>query len=254
MFYPNHIRIIAFADNKVYKYGRIVDEAEQSRYFKSCQGFMLKDLDFSFREKHQTFIQSHPRLYGYAIWKPYIILTELSKLNENDILVYVDSGANIISSVEGNRMIDRLYQELLSDKEICMIIRDIPFYERAWSKMDCLLQISKYYNIPSNDLRQLCFNTFENQRESGMLLFKKTDMSLKMVNDWYTLMTAYSNIDDSPSSTANDPSFVEHRHDQSVLSMISKIHNRHCIVKRDLFPFRRKGACLSLHCDVADIQ
>ena len=36
-----------------------------------------------------------PRGGGYWIWKPYFIKTYLDKLNDNDILVYIDSGCTI---------------------------------------------------------------------------------------------------------------------------------------------------------------
>lgn len=248
MLFPNQIRMISFADGKVYNYHRIIKEAASSRYFKSYKGFLLKDFDLSFQKKHHLFINNNARGYGYWIWKPYLILTELSKLENDDILVYVDSGGNILSTVEGNQIIQELYQQLLQDEQKCMIIKEIPYKEETWIKMNCLFNIGEYYNMSLSSMKKLVFQTYPYQREATIMLFKKNDMSIRMLNDWYIIMNNYHNIDDSPSMIPNHDSFVEHRHDQSVLSVISKIYNANCIVKNDLYPIRRKGSCLELEC------
>ncbi|MDN3017798.1 hypothetical protein PH210_16485 [Paenibacillus sp. BSR1-1] len=45
-------------------------------------------------------ILNQPRGAGYWLWKPYIILDVLSKIKENDIVVYSDSGIEIIDHLD----------------------------------------------------------------------------------------------------------------------------------------------------------
>lgn len=248
MLLPNHVRLVTFADGGVYQYDRILKEAERGGYFKSSQGFSLSDMDTSFQTRHGLFIDQNPRLYGYCIWKPYLILQQLSSLDEGDILVYTDFGANIVSSVEGNERVYELYCELLEDEQKCMTICEIPYEEKSWIKMDTLYDMSQYYDMRLESLKELVFVKHPHQRECCTMLFKKHDRTMSMLYDWYLLMSRYHNINDAPSVTPNDPSFIEHRHDQSVLSVISKIYAANCIVKKDLYPFRRKNSCLELKC------
>lgn len=46
-----------------------------------------------------------------------------------------------------------------------------------------------------------------------------------MVNEWYELGCDYHNIDDSPSILKNIDGFIEHRHDQSIFSLLTKKYN-----------------------------
>ena len=65
----------------------------------------------------------------------------------------------------------------------------------------------------------------EKQRMAGMFLIKKTALSEELVNKWYNLMCNYHNIDDSKSVNGNYSSFKEHRHDQPIYSVLTKMYN-----------------------------
>ena len=74
------------------------EEAESLKIFDKIILFTDKDLPES--------ITNHP-LYnmergggGYWLWKPYIILETLSRIEENDILVYVDAGCQLFQDKE----------------------------------------------------------------------------------------------------------------------------------------------------------
>ena len=70
-------------------------------------------------------------------------------------------------------------------------------------------------------------NTYLNteQRQAGALLFKICNKTRDLVNQWYELCCDYHNIDDSPSITKNLDCFKEHRHDQSIFSLLTKKYN-----------------------------
>jgi hypothetical protein len=91
--YSENIVFITFSDGIKYKYDRIIEEAKTSKFFKECIPYTLKDLDKNFIDKHTKFIENNSRGYGYWIWKPYIILQTMEKLNYNDIIIFSDSGS-----------------------------------------------------------------------------------------------------------------------------------------------------------------
>jgi hypothetical protein len=53
-------------------------------------------------------------------------------------------------------------------------------------------------------------------------ILKKCNHTMKLVNEWYKYSSIYHLIDDSKSNAKNDDIFYEHRHDQSIFSLIRK--------------------------------
>ena len=51
------------------------------------------------------------------------------------------------------------------------------------------------------------------------------DKTRKLVNEWYNICCNYHMIDDTPSIELNLPGNIEHRHDQSVFSLLTKKYN-----------------------------
>ena len=63
------------------------------------------------------------------------------------------------------------------------------------------------------------------QRQAGTILFLVCKETRLFVNEWYEISSDYHNIDDSVSVTPNFGCFREHRHDQSIFSLLTKKHN-----------------------------
>ena len=81
--------------------------------------------------------------------------------------------------------------------------------ECTWSKMDTIKKVG----VDHDDKLALV---------STYIYFKKNENSLKFVNEWLDICESddYKNIDDSPSVEPNCGSFIEHRHDQSIFSLL----------------------------------
>ncbi len=53
----------------------------------------------------------------------------------------------------------------------------------------------------------------------------KDSNSISLVDQWYSICHKQTRlVDDSPSNYPNDEGFVEHRHDQSVFSILRKMN------------------------------
>ena len=57
-------------------------------------------------------------------------------------------------------------------------------------------------------------------------MLRKSDISVKLIDEWYQVYeNDFSLVDDSQSKTANLDGFIQNRHDQSVFSILCKLHN-----------------------------
>jgi len=87
--------------------------------------------------------------------------------------------------------------------------------EIHWNKHDLL----EYLRISLDDPMLLT-----NQIQSGTILLIKNSINMQIMNEWYTIANHYHLIDDSPSILPNSVMFREHRHDQSIFSLLIKKH------------------------------
>jgi len=75
----------------------LTDQILKTGYFDVGIGFTDLDLqnDTDFWNKHSDFILSNRRGFGYWIWKSYLIMKTMEKMEENDVLLYLDAGCEI---------------------------------------------------------------------------------------------------------------------------------------------------------------
>jgi hypothetical protein len=72
------------------------------------------------------------------------------------------------------------------------------------------------------------------QMQACSLLMQKCDIVVKLFNEMYEIASNnYNFLDDSPSIEKNYAGFIEHRHDQSILSLLVKKYN---LINYDLDP------------------
>lgn len=191
---------------------------------------ILKNCD-DFWNNHSNFIENNKRGYGYWIWKPYLIKKTMESMQDGDILMYLDSGCEIDMRKRDN-MVE--YFDIIQNDYI--IGCHIPNKENAWCKMDLILKLGM--------LDEKYLNT--TQRQAGALLFLVCDKTRNIVNEWYELSTDYHNIDDTPSVSKNLNCFVEHRHDQSIFSLLSKkyeMYSKHSL--EDCIEYKRNRTGIS---------
>jgi hypothetical protein len=187
---------------------RLINQAKKLNIFSESFLYTAKYLrnDSYFWNKHGDFITNNKRGYGYWLWKPYIIRQSMNKMANGDILLYLDGGCEIDVN-------EKIY--LLDCIEIVKqdkIVGTFTCVEKDYNKMDLILKMDmqndKYLNTA--------------QRQAGAVLYLVCDETRSLINEWYDLMCVYHNIDDTPSIAPNLPCFKEHRHDQSVFSLLTK--------------------------------
>lgn len=187
---------------------RICLEAGKFEIFDSITGYNHSNaFDTDFKNNHMDFIATNRRLYGYGIWKPYIVLKELNKMKDGDILLYCDAGCELKNTGK-KRMLE--YINMVKESKVGILGFQLKHLERCWTKMDLIKHLNTFEEL----------NTA--QVLSGIFFVRKCDTSVNLFKKWYEISHNYHLIDDSPSIIPNHSEFKEHRHDQSVFSLLCK--------------------------------
>jgi hypothetical protein len=159
--------------------------------------------------KHFNFIRQNHRGCGYWIWKSFIIFEYLKKINEGDILIYADAGHEI-SKFASNRFDEYI---ALTEKHSLLAFEINETIEK-WTKPELL----EYFDLFNNH------NILNNKQiQAGLIFIKKSIKSLFLINIWQNLsiIDNYILINDINSNKIfNLPNYVEHRHDQSIFTLI----------------------------------
>ena len=78
---------------------RFLDQSSEFNIYKEKKVFSFNDLSEKKKFQIKEFIKKNKkRLYGYACWKPEIILNYLNKIPEGSILQYSDIGCHFNKS------------------------------------------------------------------------------------------------------------------------------------------------------------
>jgi len=169
--------------------------------------FYRDQIDNVFFKNHLT-IFYHQRGGGYWLWKPYIINTILEKMVEGEILFYLDSKYYFKEDFKN------LYTDFMKENDF-LIWKNKPncivWYMINWCKMD----VVKKFNME----RKIFVENAEDCW-AGAMVIKKNQRTVSLIKKWLDICCVPENITDSKSEQSNHPFFVEHRHDQSLLSII----------------------------------
>lgn len=164
------------------------------------------DIEEAFREKNKK-ILAYKRGAGLWLWKPYIILKTLRQINESDYLFYCDAGAFYVNRIQ-------LLIDCMEKNNQTVMTFELPLLARQFTKKETF-HLMNYANYE------------QNQVLASYLLLKKCAFSEQLICEWLEYCCDERII--SPRyfrpDIAEFDDFVEHREDQSILSIVVKKHN-----------------------------
>jgi len=182
-----------------------------SIFFDEILIFNTSHIDSDFFKKNHL-ILSQKRGVGYWLWKPYFINKTLQESDNGDIIFYVDAGNLFIDNP------DVLYKKF--DKNNGIILFDNRdgdsdgnyHINKSWVKRDSFI-------LMNLDNEKHINNAHIN---ASYQIYKKNDFSIKFVEEMLNFCVNPNIIMDTPNLYGdNYLGFKEHRHDQSILSLLS---------------------------------
>lgn len=208
-----NIYFLTYGDSKKYSLSKkhLISLAKESGFFKNEISLSKQDLDVNFTNKYSDILSSS-RGGGYWIWKHKIIEDLLNEIEDNDIVFYTDAGSslNYFAKNKFFEYIDRLNQSKFGNLRF-EIGKD--FIERDWTTKELL----SYFDLDTSD--KIAKTP---QLVGGHLFFKKCDHTQEFFYRFKKLLDYDKYLITDKYSRNQIESFKENRHDQSIMSLLSK--------------------------------
>ena len=216
---------LSFADSRMARaLDRVRIQAEQMQCYDQIVVADQSYLNINFREKFKDKLRPNVRGYGYWCWKPQVILQLLDQIEDGDIIQYTDAGCHL-NKTGKERLME--YFDLADESETGILaFTAVPpiFHDSAVALPDltesrwCKADLFKFLNVIDDNLI-----THSPTIGAGIIFIKKNNRSKAIVEQWLSVIESdFSLLDDSPSKSKNFSEFVEHRHDQSIFSILCK--------------------------------
>ena len=171
----------------------------------SCTALSLKNLPTRWSEAHG--VSQDVRGAGYWRWKPYSILKKLQAMEDGEVLAYMDYDLGI------GRNLSALFCLGENAAQGVALFHFPCWTDRAWTKRTVTVAL----NATDSMLDTV-------QIYGGMVVIRKTVAAMAFVREWLRWVLGESWATDvlEEELAHQDAAFEEHRHDQSILSLLSK--------------------------------
>lgn len=178
-------------------------------------------------EQNENSVKHQEKGAGNYFWKPYIVEKALKEIEIGDYLMYADSGTFFLKSILP-------LVNYMEEKEKNIFCFRLPLIEKQWTKRDAFLLMGvdekKYTDSP--------------QILATYFIIKKCEESIKFISDYknYCFDSRILSDDLNVLGKDNYDEFIEHRHDQSVLSLLCKKYGN-VLIEQDMsdygyFPYK----------------
>lgn len=186
---------------------RALSKAKSVGGFNYVHSFNFDSLSRRFRRTHHNLLKEK-RGAGYWLWKPYILLkTLIEHMNEDDIVMYQDAGAYMIRNA-GPLL------KLCEHSKQGIVVFTLNKIESEYTKQDAFILMNMSFPEASESY----------QRLASFVVLRKSCTSIQFAMEWLAYASDRRIVTDDPNTMGvpNPPSFRDNRHDQSVLSLLSK--------------------------------
>lgn len=199
---------ICYANNRYLNSQIECSQSALKNGFDESIRYSINDVDLDFLQSNSYTFMQH-RGAGYWLWKPYLILKTLLTMNDEDWLFYSDSGLIFLRNVW--EYIEKMEEQLkISDKVSSFAYCNT---NNFWTKRDTFVLMNCDEEKYTNGLH----------RTASFFLCKKNNYSINFVKEWLQYAKDPRILTDLPNTQGlpNYPEFKDHRHDQSIMSLLS---------------------------------
>lgn len=214
-----------FADSRMGKsLKRVKSQVKESGYFDEIYINNEEDLDNDFKELFKDKLVKGSRGYGYWAWKPQIVLQTLKNMEEGNLLLYMDAGCHF--NKNGLERLNYYFKRVKSSKNGLLVFQEekdsedknleilYGTTEKFFTKGD----LFDYFKVRNDEY---FYNT--GQIAATAFFIKKCEESEKIIKLWLMIFeNNFSLADNTESVSPNFDGFIEHRHDQSIFSILCK--------------------------------
>ena len=164
-------------------------------------------LGTSFYKKNKKILDS-PIWSWYWTRKPYIILKTFEALDDDDMIIYSDAWIKVLHNLEP------LFS--LCEKQWWMLFFHNDYINKQYTKRDCFWLMDADHAEYHHALQTVWW----------FHVWQKNVRSIELLEEWLKYMEDPRIVTDIPNQLwePNYIEFVEHRHDQSVLSLLTVKH------------------------------
>ncbi|MDE5825358.1 MAG: hypothetical protein K2H91_11850 [Lachnospiraceae bacterium] len=199
---------VNYADNKFQRAQKLNSKTAKQWGADKVIEYGPDDIDETFRRRNQEILDA-PRGGGYYLWKPYFYRKAYGELGEGDYLIYIDSGAIYVNKIQ--YLIDCMEREKVP---LMIFSLEQERIEKGNTKRDAFVLTgcdeAKYADTP--------------QSIGGYFVCKRAPEVQVYLDEVLQYAQDIRIISDMPNvmGLPNYEEFTDHRHDQSVISLISK--------------------------------
>ena len=207
------INFVSFADKRFKpSLDRLTVELSSFKIIDNIYLFDDSSFDKEYRIKYKN--RFSDKGFGFWMWKSYFVKKVLDKINDGDYLIYCDAGCKL--NFQGEKRLKE-YLTIINENETgILLFEQIGDIEKYWTKGDLFNYFSVNQNIEITDTPQMF---------AGVIIIRKNTISVKFVFEWFNICHKhYDLLNDKPSKTTNFSEFIQHRYDQSVISVLSKVY------------------------------
>jgi len=210
---------------------RFKKQAEKMKIYDEIFIFNENNLDKDFSEYVKSLIKNGKHKgYGYWVWQSYFHRLVFSNMQQDDIYHWCDIGCHF--NINGvNRL--KEYIEIVTNSESGLLGFDYSkpkllsnsdnftfpeYFENQYTKGDLI----KYFNLKCED--KIIQSP---QIWGGSFFLRKSETSKKILNEHYNLSRNRFDLIDDDINKFQEKSctgYIQHRHPQSVLSILFKIY------------------------------
>ena len=204
---------------------RLCSQANQFEGITHVRGYGPSDLSDSFRNKYKNILEQS-RGGGYWLWKPFILYNHFKTLKENDILIYLDAGC-VLNPKGINRF--REYVNILDNSDYGILSFQMHNQiEKWWTTRE----IFEYFKLDENGV-----HANSGQYMATVLMIKKNNHSEEFIKKLVGITLTQSQLyTDTHNKNGRQMSwFKDNRHDQSISSLLRKIHGTEIIPRDESF-------------------
>lgn len=224
------VRLVTFADGSFRwrQAGRRLErQAKASGWFESIHRWTSEDLQRripELQDNNPGLDLASTRGFGYWLWRPYILRHELRSLQRGESLLFLDAGCQLNQTLKART---RFLEYLIAVNEYGNLVMQVDAILAQWCKGDLLAQF-----VTPNQGQEI------HLVEPGVLFMQKNSANAQVLDEWIWWGERDDNhyLDDSTSITPNAAGFVEHRHDQAILSCLTITRPVHAIRRETYFP------------------